>query len=103
MLGLLGYDIRTAYDGAEALRAAEEFRPQAALLDVGMPHTNGCDVARHIRRQPWGKEMILLAVTGWGQDKDRRLTLEAGFDHHLVKPVDPRVIATLLERARQKG
>jgi PAS domain S-box-containing protein len=103
MLGLLGYDIRTVFDGGEALRAAEEFRPQAALLDIGMPHTNGCDVARHIRKQPWGKEMVLLAVTGWGQDKDRRLTLEAGFDHHLVKPVDPRVIATLLERARQKG
>jgi CheY-like chemotaxis protein len=102
MLGILGYDIRTAYDGAEALQAAEEFRPQAALLDIGMPHTNGYDVARHIRRQPWGREMVLLAVTGWGQAKDRERTLEAGFDHHLVKPVDPKLLATLLSTGRPK-
>jgi PAS domain S-box-containing protein len=96
LLGLLGYETRTASDGAAAVAAAEEFRPAVALLDIGMPKTNGYDVARHIRRQDWGKDVVLLAVTGWGQKEDRDRTLAAGFDHHLVKPVDPDVLANLL-------
>jgi PAS domain S-box-containing protein len=96
LLAILGYETRTAGDGAEAVTAAEEFRPAVALLDIGMPKTNGYEVARHIRRQSWGKEIVLMAVTGWGQAEDRRRTLEAGFDHHLVKPVDPDVLAHLL-------
>jgi len=96
MLDILGYETRTACDGQAAVEAAEEFRPAVALLDIGMPKTNGYEVARHIRRQEWGKDVVLMAVTGWGQQEDRRRTLEAGFDHHLVKPVDPDLLASLL-------
>jgi len=96
LLDLLGYETCTATDGAAALTAAEEFRPAVALLDIGMPKTSGYDVARHIRRQAWGKDVVLMAVTGWGQQEDRKRTLEAGFDHHLVKPVDPDLLTHLL-------
>ncbi|HET8947048.1 MAG TPA: PAS domain S-box protein, partial [Candidatus Polarisedimenticolia bacterium] len=96
LLDILGYETRTASDGEAAVQAAEQFRPAVALLDIGMPKTNGYDVARHIRRQEWGKDIVLMAVTGWGQQEDRRRTLEAGFDHHLVKPVDPDLLASLL-------
>jgi CheY-like chemotaxis protein len=71
-----------------------------ALLDIGMPKTNGYDVARHIRQQPWGKDIVLMAVTGWGQEADKQRTIEAGFDHHLVKPVNPSVLAKLLVSLR---
>ena len=64
-------------------------RPDIVLLDIGMPKMNGYDVCRHIRQQPWGQDTLLVAVTGWGQEEDRRRTEAAGFDHHLVKPVDP--------------
>jgi DNA-binding response OmpR family regulator len=74
---------------------AGEFRPAVALLDIGLPKLDGYEVCRRIREQPWGKEMVLIALTGWGQEEeDRRRSHEAGFDHHLVKPVvkpvDPR-------------
>lgn len=103
ILDMLGYETRAVHDGAEALKAAEEFRPAFALLDLGMPRTSGYDVARHIRRQPWGKDMVLLAVTGWGQEEDRNKTREAGFDDHFVKPVDPMVLAERLASAVQKA
>jgi PAS domain S-box-containing protein len=96
MLEIMGYETRSAYDGLQALEAADQFRPAVALLDIGMPKTNGYDVARHIRQQPWGKDIVLMAVTGWGQETDKKRTLEAGFDHHLVKPVNPSVLAKLL-------
>jgi len=92
----MGYETRSAYDGLQALEAADQFRPAVALLDIGMPKTNGYDVARRIRQQPWGKDIVLMAVTGWGQEADRKQTIEAGFDHHLVKPVNPSVLAKLL-------
>lgn len=88
--------IDRCHAGAEALEAAQEFRPEVALLDIGMPKTNGDDVARQIRRQDWGKHVVLMAITGWGQNEDRQRTIEAGFDHHLVKPVDPDLLASLL-------
>ncbi len=100
MLGLLGYETRIAFDGREALAAAAEFRPDVALLDVGMPELNGYEVAASIRRETWGKDMLLMAVTGWGQVEDQRRTLESGFDRHLVKPVDPTDLAALIQASR---
>ncbi|HZN02899.1 MAG TPA: ATP-binding protein, partial [Candidatus Polarisedimenticolia bacterium] len=102
MLDILGYETRTASDGAEALQAAKEFRPEVALLDIGMPKANGYDVARRIRQQDWGKDVVLMAITGWGQIEDRQRTFEAGFDHHLVKPVDPDLLASLLASLHAK-
>jgi signal transduction histidine kinase len=86
LLGRLGYEVRTAGDGIVGLEIAEQFRPTVALLDVGMPKMSGYDLARSIRELPWGADVVLIAVTGWGQPEDRRRAREAGFDHHLVKP-----------------
>jgi PAS domain S-box-containing protein len=95
VLQLYGYDVRVAYDGAAALRLGASFRPEVAVLDIGMPGANGYDVAREIRRQQ-GTRIKLVALTGWGQDGDRRRAMEAGFDFHLTKPVDPGVLNDLL-------
>ncbi len=96
ILKIVGNEIRIANDGLEALRLAEEFRPDVVLLDIGMPKLNGYDAARSIRRAPWGEEMKLIAVTGWGQEADRQRSRAAGFDHHTVKPVDPDVLLDLI-------
>jgi CheY-like chemotaxis protein/two-component sensor histidine kinase len=96
MLRLMGNDIRTAYDGEEAITAAEEFRPDVVLLDIGLPKLNGYEACRQIREQPWSKGMVLIAVTGWGQEEARRRSHEAGFDKHMVKPVDPQALMKML-------
>jgi signal transduction histidine kinase len=96
LLELGGDEVRTAYDGLAAVEAAAQFRPEAVLMDIGMPMLNGYDAARRIREQPWGRDVLLIALTGWGQDEDRRLSLEAGFDVHLTKPVDHRALTKLL-------
>ncbi len=96
ILRLLGHEVKTAYEGRHAVELAGEFRPHAVLLDLGMPKFNGYDTCRSIRQQPWGREMVLIAMTGWGQQEDRRRTQEAGFDHHLVKPIDIAALAKLL-------
>ncbi|WP_439621798.1 ATP-binding protein [Gemmata sp.] len=96
LLQILGHDARTAHEGEAGVEAAERFRPDLVLLDIGMPRLNGYDAARRIRSRPWGRSVVLVALTGWGQDDDRRRTAEAGFDHHLVKPVDPQVVLALL-------
>jgi CheY-like chemotaxis protein len=96
MLRLKGHDIQTAHDGLEAVQAAATFRPEVVLLDIGLPRMNGYEAARHIREQPWGGNMALIALTGWGQEEDKRRSLEAGFDHHLTKPVDPAALEKLL-------
>ena len=88
----MGHDVRTAYDGSTAIDLAREFTPEAALLDVGLPGMNGYDVAKELRRGANGSAVTLVAFTGYGQDEDRRRALQAGFDHHLVKPVDPHVL-----------
>jgi CheY-like chemotaxis protein len=88
MLRLLGNETKTANDGVEAVAEAERFRPEVILMDVGMPRLNGLDATRRIREQPWGQAMTIIALTGWGQDKDRERSREAGCDGHLVKPVD---------------
>ena len=87
MLRLSGHDVETAHDGIEALNVAEGFGPDVVLLDLGMPRLNGYDTARSMRAQPWGREIRLIALTGWGQPKDRHQSLAAGFNAHLVKPV----------------
>jgi CheY-like chemotaxis protein len=92
----MGHDVRDAGDGQEAVEAAEAFWPDVVLLDLGMPRLDGYEAARRIREQPWGKDMVLVALTGWGQDEDRRRTREAGFDTHFTKPVDPSLLERLL-------
>lgn len=87
-LKLLGHEVATAHDGAEAIQAANLFQPDLVFLDLGMPKLNGYETARQIRQQPWGQQMVLVALTGWGQEEDRRRTLEAGFNCHVVKPID---------------
>jgi PAS domain S-box-containing protein len=96
MLRMMGHDARTAYDGLEAIQAAATFRPEVILLDIGLPKLNGYEAARHIRQQRWGKDMALIALSGWGQEEDRRRALEAGFDHHLTKPVEAAALEKLL-------
>ena len=96
MLTVMGNETQTAHDGLEALEAAQAFRPDVVLLDIGMPKLNGYEVCCHIRQQAWGKGMTLFALTGWGQEEDQRRSLEAGFDAHLVKPVLPATLENLL-------
>ena len=93
---LSGHDARVVYDGLEALDAAEAFRPELMLLDIGLPRMNGFDVARRIRQSTWGKRILLVALSGWGQPEDRRKSEEAGFDTHLVKPIDHEMLSQLL-------
>jgi PAS domain S-box-containing protein len=99
LLDLMGNETRTANDGAEALASAPSFRPDVILLDIGMPRLNGYDAARRIREQPWGKGVVLVALTGWGQE-DHRKTKEAGFDAHLTKPVEPAALEKVLAEIR---
>jgi PAS domain S-box-containing protein len=96
VLRRMGHDIHTAQDGLEAVHAAATFRPEVILLDIGLPKMNGYDVAQQIRQQPWDKKVAIIAVSGWGQEEDKRRALEAGFDHHLTKPVDPAALSRLL-------
>jgi len=100
MLRMGGNDVRTGRDGVEAVTIAQSYHPQVVLLDIGMPRMNGYDAARRIRSEPWGREMMLIALTGWGQDEDKRRAREAGFDHHLTKPVDADELEKLVASAR---
>jgi CheY-like chemotaxis protein len=97
LLKTLGAEVVTAHDGAGALQALHAFRPAVALLDIGMPGMDGLEVARRARQTPEGQAVTLIALTGWGQAEDRRQSKKAGFDHHLVKPVDPLALQVLLE------
>jgi PAS domain S-box-containing protein len=96
VLKLRGNEVRTAHDGIEAVAAAEEFRPEVILMDVGMPRLNGYEATGRIRGQPWGRSVTIIALTGWGQEGDRVQSREAGCDGHLVKPVDFRDLEKLL-------
>jgi PAS domain S-box-containing protein len=96
LLHARGHDVRVAYDGLEAVGAAITFRPDVVLLDIGLPKLYGYDAARRIR-DALGEKVLLIAVTGWGQDEDRRRSKAAGFDHHLTKPVDPEAISRLID------
>ena len=97
-LSMLGNDVRTANDGLEAVSVATEFEPNVILLDIAMPRLNGYDACRRIKQQPWAGKTFIIALTGWGQNEDKRRSLEAGFDHHLVKPMDPAVLEALLTK-----
>lgn len=96
LLKIKGHDIRTAYDGSQAVQAAATFRPDVVLLDIGLPELSGYEVACRIRQQPWGKNMVLIAQTGWGQEEDKSRSQEAGFNFHWVKPVDIAALENLL-------
>ena len=96
LLELKGYEVETAHDGLAAVRSAAAFQPEVALLDIGMPGINGYEAARRIRQHPWGEKMVLIAVTGWGQEEDKQQAKEAGFDHHLTKPIDTADLERLL-------
>lgn len=96
VLKALGHQVRVAYDGQQAIELAESYRPEVCLFDIGMPKMNGYEVARAVRREPWGESMLLVALTGWGAEEDRRRSREAGFDRHLVKPVEPGLLRELL-------
>jgi PAS domain S-box-containing protein len=98
LLELAGHEGRVAHCGRAALSLARTFRPDVALLDIGMPELNGYEVARAIRREPWGAAICLIALTGWGQEDDRQRTSAAGFNHHLTKPVDPDALEALIAR-----
>jgi signal transduction histidine kinase len=96
LLEIAGHEVRVAHHGQAALSLAQVFRPDTALLDIGMPDMSGYEVARSLRSEPWATDVLMIALTGWGQDSDRRRALESGFDHHLIKPVDPDRLAALI-------
>jgi CheY-like chemotaxis protein len=96
MLKLMGNEAKTAHDGFEALDVGAVFRPDLIVLDIGMPRLNGHETAKLVREQPWGKGVVLVALTGWGQDDDRRRSDAAGFNAHMVKPVEPSALEKLL-------
>lgn len=96
MLQLMGNEVRIAYRGEDALRLVEEFRPQLVFMDIGMPDIDGFEVTRQIRQQAWGRDITIVALTGWGNENDRKRSLLAGCDRHLVKPVDEDVLDALL-------
>jgi CheY-like chemotaxis protein len=96
-LEALGYDVRTAHNGPAALELAARWHPQAIFLDISMPLIDGDEVCRKLRQEGWGKNALIAAVTGFGMPEDRKRSFAAGFDHHLVKPVDPRLIIKLLQ------
>jgi CheY-like chemotaxis protein len=96
LLEITGNKTYVAHDGVEAVGAVEKYRPQVVLLDIGLPKLDGHEVCRRIREQPWGKNIVVIALTGWGQADDRRKSQAAGFNGHLVKPVDYDKLLELL-------
>lgn len=98
ILELAGYGVQCVYDGPSVLATARAYRPDAIPLDIGLPGMSGYDVARQLRAQPEFRDTSLVAVTGYGRAEDRQRAREAGFDHHLAKPVDPRVLQAFVAR-----
>jgi len=96
VLNTLNYKTQLAFDGLQAIEAAANFRPNIVLLDIGMPRLNGYRACCRMRKQPWGRNMVIVALTGWGRDADQQRSKAAGFDFHLVKPVDPSSLSRLL-------
>jgi CheY-like chemotaxis protein len=97
LLTISGHEVHIAHSGAAALEMAKRIRPDIGVLDIGMPDLTGYEVAERIRHEAWGKDITLVAVTGWGQDADKRRALAAGFDHHLTKPIDPERFKQLFD------
>ena len=98
LLGVRGEEVRIAYDGAQALEVERDFKPDVVLLDIGLPAVSGYDVAERIRGKR-GDKVLIVAITGWGQEKDLRRAEDAGIDHHFTKPVDFEALVALIERA----
>lgn len=96
LLQQYGYEVDVVHSGTEALTVAAQSTPDIAILDIGMPGMTGYEVARHIRAEAWGQRMMLIALTGWGQEEDKKKAFEAGFDHHLIKPIDPDALEALM-------
>ena len=102
LLRSCGHEVRTTHTGTEAWEIASEMRPDVCIFDIGMPGLSGNEVTERIRHEAWGDRVLLIAVTGWGQESDRRKAIAAGFDHHLTKPVDPSVLEDLIDRWEEK-
>ena len=98
LMKIEGHEVRMAFDGIEAVKAAEAFLPHIVFLDLALPKLSGSEAARRIRQQPWSKGMILVALTGWGGDEDRRRSRELGFDDYLVKPAKPEELKKIIAR-----
>jgi CheY-like chemotaxis protein/two-component sensor histidine kinase len=96
VLGMFGHDVLIAHSGGQGLELGSQARPDAIILDIGMPDMTGYEAARRIRREAWGRKILLLAITGWGQEGDKEAARAAGFDRHLTKPVDPDQVQLLL-------
>jgi DNA-binding response OmpR family regulator len=96
LLRTMGHTVHVAFDGLQAIDVAETHRPDAVLLDIGLPKLNGYDTATRMRSRAWGKRMAVIALSGWGEQADKRRSKEAGFDHHLVKPLDLDALIGLL-------
>ena len=103
LLKVLGVEVRIAHDGPQALAAFEACRPRMVLLDIGMPGMDGYEVARRLRASPGVPRASLVALTGWGQDEDKKRVREAGFDHHLVKPADFGTLQSLIASIQADG
>jgi DNA-binding response OmpR family regulator len=103
LLRSYGMQVHVAYTGQDAVTLAESVRPDVMLLDIGLPDISGHEVAREVRRQPWARQARLIAVTGWGQEADKARTRHAGFDAHLVKPVDPGELLAYLRQSHASG
>ena len=101
LLELLGYALQTAADGLRGLDTAERFRPQCVVLDIDLPGLDGLDIARRLRRAPWGREALLIATTGWDREEDRNAAKVAGFDHFLAKPLNLDALIALLPPPRE--
>jgi CheY-like chemotaxis protein len=97
---LEGFETHTAYDGAQALELARTIRPTVVFMDIGMPGMDGYEAARRMRQLPGCENAVLVALTGWGHESDRRRALEAGFHHHLAKPVEPGMLRGFLAGLR---
>ena|SRR5690242_14376675 len=103
LLRLWGHDVRGVGSGHEALEVARAYRPDTMLMEIALPGLDGCEVARRVRHQATGPEVLLVALTGYGDQKHRRRSLEAGFDYHLVKPVEPEALQSLLAMDHQEA
>jgi CheY-like chemotaxis protein len=103
LLEMSGHEVQLAHDGTQALAMAAEKRPDVALLDIGMPGMDGYEVAMNIRKAPWGPNITLIAITGWGQEDNKRLARNAGFDHHLTKPMDSSVLEAILTTVERRA